>query len=107
MRYQLARAGLDSCHSPAHAVVATEDLLRLAQALDSQPDQAVASFTGIGAGILTSAQRDHLWNTYQVPLFEQFLKENIEVQSLLYFENQFSKIKNFISKSAENAFKNL
>jgi hypothetical protein len=73
IRYQMARAGLDSCHSPLDAAIATADLLRLAQAVDSPPDQAVAAFTGMGAGILTNAQRDHLWNVYQVPLFEQFL----------------------------------
>lgn len=90
IRYQLARSGLDTCHaqtdsvadlySPTALAGATADLVHIARALDTpsshrtwQSDHAVAAFSGIDAGLLTSDQRDDLWKTYQVPLFEQFL----------------------------------
>ncbi len=90
LTYDLARAGVETCritpsgytdlYSARGMAGATEDLLRLGQALRSQQpaveegtDHAMVIFSGMDAGILTDEQRDRLWHKYQVPLFEQFV----------------------------------
>lgn len=78
-------AAMPAIYSPVGAAAATHDLYRLAKAIQAAPkpewliEHAVVAFSGVEAGILTQDHRNLLWETYEAPLFEQFLGVNGEV----------------------------
>jgi hypothetical protein len=87
--YADARKGLDACppasasrvdlYGPHAIAAASTDLVNLSRALsasstiDWNADHAIVVVCGMEAGLMTEAQRDTLWEMFQVPAFQQFV----------------------------------